>query len=190
MFRFPTLSLLASALIGCKAKGPELPLQENLGTHHVAISSRNARTQAYFDQGLRLVYAFNHEEAIRAFQEARRIDPSCAICAWGEALAHGPNINLPMDSANAAAALAAVRRAQRLADGGSERERQLIAALALRYGDPGSAQPPRDSAYARAMRELATGNPGDLETATLYAEAVHGRSARGARARAPSGSRS
>ena len=172
MTRLPASLVLVSALIGCADRTPALPLQDNLGTHHVAISSRNERAQAYFDQGMRLVYAFNHEEGIRAFQEARRIDPACAICAWGEALAHGPNINLPMDSANAAAALAAVQAANQLAAGASERERQLIAALALRYGDPGTAQPPRDSAYARAMRELATAHPDDLEMATLYAEAV------------------
>jgi tetratricopeptide (TPR) repeat protein len=172
MLRFLAPILLFPAMTGCATRAPELPLQGNLGTHHVAISSRNERAQAYFDQGMRLAYAFNHEEAIRAFQEARRIDPSCAICAWGEALAHGPNINLPMDSANAAAALSAIQTAERLAEGASERERQLIAALALRYGNPGSPQPPRDSAYARAMRELATGNPDDLEIVTLYAEAV------------------
>jgi tetratricopeptide (TPR) repeat protein len=169
--RFATI-FFAFALIGCAENRPELPLQENLGTHHVAISSRNERAQAYFDQGIRLAYAFNHEEAIRSFREARRIDPACAICAWGEALAHGPNINLPMDSANAAAALSAVQTAEQLADRASARERDLISALAMRYGDPGTPQPPRDSAYALAMRELAATNPDDLEMATLYAEAV------------------
>jgi tetratricopeptide (TPR) repeat protein len=172
MMRRSVPILLAFTLVSCADKPPEVPLQETLGTHHVAISSRNERAQAYFDQGIRLAYAFNHQEAIRSFREARRIDPACAICAWGEALAHGPNVNMPMDSANAAAALSAMRTAGQLADGASERERDLISALARRYGDPGTPQPPRDSAYALAMRELAATNPDDLEMATLSAEAV------------------
>lgn len=67
--------------------------------------------QRYFDQGLRLYYGFNHAEAIRAFEEAARQDPACAMCYWGVALAHGPNINAPMDRAAALAAYAAIQKA-------------------------------------------------------------------------------
>ena len=85
------------------------PLYDDLGDHHYAITTEVPEAQAYFDQGLRLYYAFNHAEAIRAFNEAERLDPRCALCPWGEALARGPNINLPMDSANAVAAYAAIQ---------------------------------------------------------------------------------
>ena len=92
-----------------------VPLLDGLGSHHHPISSRDSLVQRYFDQGLRLTYAFNHPEAIRAFAEAARRDTTCAICHWGVALAYGPNINLPMDSAAESGAYAAIRRAQALA---------------------------------------------------------------------------
>jgi hypothetical protein len=72
------------------------PLYPDLGQLHFQISTTNPRAQAYFDQGLRLTFSFNHAEAIRAFRAAQRLDPQCAMCYWGEALALGPNINLPM----------------------------------------------------------------------------------------------
>src|SRR5215210_3282150 len=70
-----------------------VPLYTDLGTHHVAISTKVPVAQRYFDQGMRLVYGFNHGEAIRAFDEAARRDPDCAICQWGAALAYGPHVN-------------------------------------------------------------------------------------------------
>jgi hypothetical protein len=83
---------------------PTVPLYDNLGDHHVAISTSVPGAQSYFDQGMRLYYAFNHAEAVRAFREAQRLDPDCAMCWWGEALAWGPNINLPMDMPSGRAA--------------------------------------------------------------------------------------
>ena len=76
-----------------------VPLYTNLGAHEYQITTREPRAQAYFNQGMRLYYAFNHAESIRSFREAQRLDPDCAMCWWGESLAWGPNINLPMDSA-------------------------------------------------------------------------------------------
>ena len=74
----------------------EPPLWDGLGSITYKITTANERAQAYFDQGLRLAYAFNHGEAQRAFRKAQKLDPDCAMCFWGEALVLGPNINLPM----------------------------------------------------------------------------------------------
>lgn len=100
-----------------------VPLYDNLGSFHYRISTRVPRAQAYFDQGLRLTFAFNHAEAIRAFEEAARIDPDCAMCYWGIAFALGSNINLPMPGEAVAPAYGAVQRAAALAGKASDVER-------------------------------------------------------------------
>jgi tetratricopeptide (TPR) repeat protein len=153
--------------------GDSVPLYDNLGDHHYEISSRVPLVQAYFDQGLRLYYAFNHAEAIRAFEEAARRDPNCAICYAGKAFALGPNINLPIDSAAAVAAYAATQQALAKRSHASERERALIDALATRYAEvPPADRAHLDSAYARAMEVLAAKHPDDDEIATLVAESM------------------
>jgi tetratricopeptide (TPR) repeat protein len=150
-----------------------VPLYDDLGDHHHPITARTPETQRYFDQGLRLVYAFNHAEAIRAFTEAARLDPQCAMCYWGIALAHGPNINAPMEDAAVAEAYQAVQQALALSPGVSARERAYIEALAQRYSaDPSADREALDQAYARAMRTLVQHYPDDLDAATLYAEAL------------------
>jgi tetratricopeptide (TPR) repeat protein len=150
-----------------------VPLFDNLGSHHYPISSSVPLVQEYFDQGLRLYYAFNHAEAIRAFEEAARRDPGCAICHWGTAMAHGPNINMPMDPEAAAAAREALARAQAQESHASDRERALIGALATRHSaDPSSNRAALDSAFARAMGEVANRFPDDPELQVLHAEAV------------------
>jgi hypothetical protein len=147
-------------------------LYTNLGTHHHAISSRVPKVQQYFDQGLRLAYGFNHDEAVRSFTEAARRDPKCAICWWGVAYSYGPNINLPMDSARGAAAWAALQKANAQITNASPVEQAYIRALAKRYGkEPLAYRARRDSAYARAMQELARAYPNDLDAVTLAAEA-------------------
>jgi tetratricopeptide (TPR) repeat protein len=148
-----------------------IALWDGLGDHHHAITTRSALSQRYFDQGLRFVYAFDHPDAIRSFRLAQRIDSTCAMCAWGEALALGPNINVPMDSASGAAAHAAIRRASSLAPGATARERAYIAALATRYGaDPTARRKALDTAYSRAMARLHRADPTDADAAVLYAE--------------------
>jgi tetratricopeptide (TPR) repeat protein len=147
-------------------------LYDNLGRHHYPIATSNPRAQQFFDQGLRLTYAFNHAEAIRAFDEAARLDPQCAICYWGTALAYGPNINAPMDSAAGAAAYAALQQAMALREHASPSERALIEALAERYAEvPPAERAHLDSAYARAMADVVSRFPDDLDAATLHAEA-------------------
>jgi tetratricopeptide (TPR) repeat protein len=148
-------------------------LYDNLGTHHHAISTRAPLAQQYFDQGLRLVYAFNHAEAIRAFEEAARLDPDCGICWWGVAFAYGPNINAPMDSTAGVAAYAALQKALALRDRASEAERAYIDALAERYAPvPSVARAALDSAFATAMADVAARYPDDLDAATIAAEAA------------------
>src|SRR5690606_33088362 len=99
------LCLLMSLLpLVSLAAEDDVPLIDGLGKHEYDITTDNELSQKYFNQGLRLYYAFNHAEAIRSFREAQRLDPSCAMCFWGEALAWGPNINLPMDAPSGEAA--------------------------------------------------------------------------------------
>ena len=151
----------------------EPPIWAGLGSVTYKITTANERAQAYFDQGLRLAYAFNHGEAQRAFRVAQKLDPDCAMCFWGEALVLGPNINLPMQEDAIAPAFAAVQKAKALAAKAGPREQALIAALALRYSsDPKVARAPFDAAYAAEMAKVVAQFPDDDEIATLYAEAV------------------
>lgn len=176
-FPMPSLGrvpwLLLAAACSSAPEPPTVPLYDNLGDHHYPITAADSTVQAYFDQGLRLYYAFNHGEAIRAFDEASRLDPKCAMCRWGTALALGPNINAPMDSASGAAAWVAIQDAKTRAAGASERERALIDALATRYAEvPPADRAGLDSAWAAAVGAVAARFPDDLEAATLHAEAL------------------
>jgi tetratricopeptide (TPR) repeat protein len=149
------------------------PLYDNLGDHHYAVTTREPRAQAYFDQGLRLYYAFNHSEAVRSFREAQRIDPTCAMCFWGEALAFGPNINKPIDEASAVSAYAALEQALAVQNGSTEVERALIGALAERYvSEPVEDRSSLDQAYAAAMRRVVERQPDHEEAGVLYAESL------------------
>lgn len=149
-------------------------LMGGLGSHHHPVSTRNREAQRYFDQGLTLMYAFNHDEAARSFRRAAELDPKLAMAWWGVALAMGPNYNLPaVDPEQAKTAYAALQKALKLADGAPEHEREYIKALAARY----AADPKADGkkllvAYADAMRELARRYPDDLDAATLFAESA------------------
>src|SRR5690349_8983936 len=109
------------------------PLFDDLGAYHHGVTTSNERAQKYFDQGLRLVYGFNHDEAERAFREAARLDPNCAMAWWGVAYALGPNYNLPMAPEQNAKALEAVQKAQALRSRVTELEAAYIDAIAARY---------------------------------------------------------
>lgn len=149
------------------------PVFKDLGDHTHPISTGNRQTQAYFDQGIRLLVNFNHAEAIRSFKEAARLDPGCAMCWWGVAFALGPNINLPMQEDAVAPAWQALQRAQALAPKASSAEQAYIEALATRYSsDPRAPRAPMDAAFADAMGRLTTRYPGDLDAAQFYAEAM------------------
>jgi tetratricopeptide (TPR) repeat protein len=149
------------------------PVFKGLGSHHMAISTKNPQTQKFFDQGVNLLFGFNHAEAIRSFREAGRLDPDCAMCWWGMAFALGPNINLPMPPDAVAPAWQALQQAERLAPKASPREQAWIAALATRYAKaPKADRHPLDEAFAQAMGKLAREHPDDLDAATFYAEAM------------------
>jgi tetratricopeptide (TPR) repeat protein len=144
-----------------------------LGEHHHAVSTRNAEAQRFFDQGLKYVFAFNHEEAVRSFRRAAELDPQLAMAHWGIALALGPNINLDVDPARERAAYEAVQKALSLAMKAPENERAYIEALAKRYSvDPKADLRKLAVDYKNAMGELVKRYPDDLDAATLYAESA------------------
>ena len=156
-----------------KAQTPIAPLLEGLGDHHFPVTTRVPESQIFFDQGLRLTYAFNHSEALRAFKEAARLDPANAMAYWGWALVLGPNLNLPMVPDVVPQAYRAIRQAVALKDKVSPRERAYIEALSSRYSNaPSSDRAPLDRAYAQAMGNLAARYPDDPDAATLYAAAL------------------
>src|SRR5262245_10872690 len=149
------------------------PLWEGLGGVTYRITTANELAQSYFNQGLRLTYAFNHSEAQRAFRKAQKLDPDCAMCFWGEALVLGPNINLPMQEDAVAPAFAAAEKALMLAPKSTPREQALIAAISTRYAKDAKAdRVPLDAAYALAMEKVAAQFPYDNETRAPHAESV------------------
>src|SRR5262249_26543438 len=167
-----TGTLLFALLAGSCTK-ESVPLFNDLGDHHHPVTTSSNSAQQYFDQGLRLIYAFNHDEAERAFREAARIDPNCAMAWWGVAYALGPNYNLPIDAARHTKAVEAVHKAQKVESSASEAERAYIAAIATRYSaDPEAERATLDRSYVAAMKELSLRYPEDNDAAVLYAESL------------------
>lgn len=149
------------------------PLFDNLGKYHHAVTTKSKDAQRYFDQGLTLLYGFNHAEAIRSFEVAGKLDPDCAMAWWGVALAYGPNINKPMDAADVPKAWAALRKARGAAPKASELDRAFITALSARYvEEPEKDRSKLDTAYATAMRDLVKRFPDDVDAAVLCAESL------------------
>lgn len=165
--------LLLSPLLTVAQQHEPVPLYDDLGNHEFPISSTVPLVQDYFNQGIRLYYGFNHAEAVRAFREAQRLDPDCAICWWGESLSWGPNINLPMDESAATAAFNAAQQAKQKAAGASPKEQALIRALELRYS--ANPQPDRlslDIAYSNAMSDVVDNYGQDMDIRVLYGESL------------------
>ena len=146
---------------------------EGLGDWQHPITTRSAEAQRFFNQGLRLTYGFNHEEAIRSFERAAALDPSCAMCFWGLAYALGPNINMPMSAEAEERASEAIASARKLKSRTLPLERALIDALSKRYGKPaGADRAARDAAYASAMRGVAQKFAGNADAEVLFADAM------------------
>src|SRR5713226_3021511 len=146
-------------------------LLPGLGEVHHPVSTENRQAQQFFDQGLKLVYAFNHDEARRSFQHAAELDPKLAMAWWGVALTLGPNYNLPVNLEREKAGYDAVQKAIALQDSASDPERAYINALTVRYSnDPHVDLHALDRAYKEAMGKLAARYPDDLDAVTLYAE--------------------
>jgi hypothetical protein len=152
-------------------------LFDGLGDFHRKVTTGSETAQAYFDQGMRYLWAFNHDESTRSFAKAATLDPACAMCFWGVALTVGPNYNLPMMAeARAKVAWQALQQAKAQAARATPVEQALIAALAERYPNPQPLDPsnggPVLTAYAHSMQDVARSFPDDVDVKTLAAEAL------------------
>ncbi len=161
-------------LAGFNLRAAKEPLYQGLGSYSRKITTDSPEAQRYFDQGLAFLHGFNHSAAIRAFEQAAKLDPECAMAHWGIALASGPHINLPIVPPPAAElAWKEILLAKKHADKASPVERALIDALAKRYANP---QPedrtPLDRAYADAMRKVWKKFPNDPDVGVFFAEAM------------------
>jgi tetratricopeptide (TPR) repeat protein len=146
-------------------------LVSGLGDLHHPVSTHNLEAQKFFDQGLRFIYAFNHDEAARSFQHAAELDSKLAMAYWGVAEAVGPNYNDPADPDRYKRAHDAVRKAVDLSSAASPSEQAYIQATAKRFpADPNSDLKKAGEDYRDAMREVARQFPDDLDAATLFAE--------------------
>jgi tetratricopeptide (TPR) repeat protein len=144
-----------------------------VGRQHHPIATKNEEAQLYFDQGITLLYAFNHEESARAFQRAFELDPSSPMPLWGIALAVGPNYNLDVDAEREKLAYETLQKAQTLAAHAPQIEKDYVAALVTRYsGDANPDYKKLSLGYATAMKALSQKYPDDLDAATLYAESL------------------
>jgi tetratricopeptide (TPR) repeat protein len=153
--------------------GQAATLFDNLGSLHHPISTMSEGAQRYFDQGLRLTYAFNHEEAIRSFEEAVKLDPQAPMPYWGIALALGPNINAAMSKDNERRAIEAIKEARSRLDRAGEAERAYIEALSKRYlSNKKASRSMLDRLYADTMRDVWQRYPDDPDAGVLFAEAL------------------
>lgn len=194
--RFPVhvasiTAISVACLAGCSASMSDRPHGDGSGMHqreqlagvkseHIfkgvgdvrrPITTSSRAAQRFFNQGLSFVYAFNHDEAVRAFERAAENDPKCAMAYWGKALALGPNINLDVDPERERMAYEAVQKALSLSDGASEREKDYIKALSVRYSiDPKADLKKLAADYSKEMRKLSQKYPDDLDAAVLFAE--------------------
>jgi hypothetical protein len=169
-----SLVILAVSLGNGATVSAKEPVFQGLGSYSRIVTTESAAARRYFNQGLGFYHGFNHGAAIRAFKEAAKADPKCAMAHWGIALANGPHINFPMVPPPAAvAAWKELQLAQKNAEKASPVEKALIEALSHRYANP---QPedrkPLDEAYAAAMREVWKQFPDDQDVGALFAEAM------------------
>lgn len=173
------LLILPVLLAGCQTLDvrvyvQKVPIYPGLGTHRRTVTTNSADARRYFDQGLIWAYAFNHDEAVRSFEEALKYDSEFPMAWWGIAYCHGPHINNPkMSEKQSLDAWEALRRAQACMHKGSIVEQDLIKALSRRYAWPPPAdRRPLDEAYAAAMRDVWKKHPKDPDVGTLFAESL------------------
>jgi tetratricopeptide (TPR) repeat protein len=167
----PTAMTCAEATMAEQQAGrANLKIMPGFGSESWKLNTSSKQAQAWFDYGLQLARAFNHQEAIEAFRRAEKADPTCAMCAWGTAWSLGPTINFEVEPAKRKEAAELVAKAAVLAEGGPQKERDLIAALKLRYeGD--NKKNVADKAFARAMDALAAKYPDNNGIAVVAADA-------------------
>jgi tetratricopeptide (TPR) repeat protein len=166
------IALASMKMASVPARNASVPLIEGLNNVGLPVTTSSTKAQKYFNQGLALTYGFNHDGAIRSFRAAQVLDPECAMCFWGEAFAHGPNINAPMAPAANAKAVEAAERAMTLRKKATPLERDLIGAIALRYSNTEADRPALDLKYATAMQRVAADYPDNDDVAVLAAEAI------------------
>jgi tetratricopeptide (TPR) repeat protein len=167
------MMIMASAAVVQQNEVAPAPLYDGLGKVHFAITTANPQAQRYFDQGLGFAYGFNHAAAIAAFREAQRLDPTCAMCFWGEAFAHGPNINAPMDPATNARSVGLARYADWLGQKATPEERALTGAMLRRYSaDAAADRAALDAAYSDTMLAAARAFPASDTIALIAAESA------------------
>ena len=172
-----SLSACAEAVTGQQAP-PEAGKPADLsmtavGRQHHPIATNSKEAQEYFDQGLTLIYGFNHEEAARSFQKAAELDAASPMPLWGIALALGPNYNLDVDAEREKLAFETMQKAKKLAANAPQAERDYVEALATRYtDDPKADYKQLARGYAAAMKALSAKYPDDLDASTLYAESM------------------
>jgi hypothetical protein len=170
------ITVLSGTMAAQDKKSPEKKSDLALtavGRQHHTIHTSSKEAQQYFDQGITLIYGFNHEEAGRAFEQAARLDPASPMPLWGVALAVGPNYNADVDAEREKIAFETIQKAQKLAEHAPQIEKDYVATMAVRYsGDenPNYKKLARD--YAQATKALAEKYPDDLDAATLYAESL------------------
>src|SRR6478736_614102 len=172
--KFSLLSLVA-LLIALPTRAEKLPgpLLDGLGNIQHPVTTQSKQAQRYFDQGVRLMFGFNHKEAIRSFRSAAYLDPSCAMAYWGVAYAYGPHVNKPMDASDTTNAWAALQLALANQSRVTPKEQAYIAALAKRYqADHMDDRSTLDKAFAAAMRDLAKQYPDDLDAQVIFAESL------------------
>jgi tetratricopeptide (TPR) repeat protein len=157
---------------GTPAEKPAV-LFTGLGAHHHPIATRSAEAQKFFDQGLTLVFAFNHDEALRSFRRAAELDPNAVMPHWGIALALGPNYNMDVDDPRAKAAEDEIQKAVALGANAPEHERAYVAAMGVRFSDdPKADRKKLAQDYEYMMSVLVATYPDDLDAAVLYADSM------------------
>lgn len=178
-FTFALFLALALPVAADHGRAPESDtaqeLYPGLGDYKFAISTKNPEAQVYFDQGLNLLYGFNHDEAARYFRRAAELDPEAPMPYWGLALSIGPNYNdTYVDELRARSTYEAVQAGLARTANGTGRERDYLEAIASRYAspDPESDWMQFHLAYSRAMHAMTEKYPDDIDAATMYAESL------------------
>jgi tetratricopeptide (TPR) repeat protein len=166
--------LFALSLLAAPAFAADEPLYDNLGAYSRKVTAASPEAAKYAAQGLQFIYGFNHGAAIRSFEQAAKVDPTCAMAHWGIALANGPHINFPMvPPPMAEIAWKELQLAKQNSSNCTQVEKDLIEALSARYANP---QPedrsPLDKAYADAMRKVWQKHPDDQDVGVLFAESM------------------
>jgi len=175
-FAFAAIIVLSTSVLAQEHSMPApaaVPLESGLGDLHFAVTTKNADAQRYFDQGMRYVYAFNHEAAVASFKRAVELDPDLALGYWGQALALGPNINMDVDPQREAQAYDLEKSALAHLATASPKERDFINVLAKRYSnEPGVDLKKLAVDYSNGMRGLHAKYPDDPDIGALFAESL------------------